>query len=72
MSKIVRGLGSYGRLVFEYVADTTLRPAMVADMVTSTGHWDWDLLKELLPETVLDYMAETSPPLAHLGDDMPG
>ncbi|KAK8533747.1 hypothetical protein V6N12_047151 [Hibiscus sabdariffa] len=45
---------------------------MVADMVTENGEWDWDRLKELLPESVLDHMAAMPPPLAHLGDDVPG
>ncbi|KAK8501943.1 hypothetical protein V6N12_019681 [Hibiscus sabdariffa] len=45
---------------------------MMADMVTVTGEWDWDRLRDLLPSTVLEYMAATPPPLACLGDDVPG
>ncbi|KAK9008795.1 hypothetical protein V6N11_080273 [Hibiscus sabdariffa] len=45
---------------------------MVADMVTATGEWDSDRLRDLLPSTVLEYMAATPLPLARLGDDVPG
>ncbi|KAK9020510.1 hypothetical protein V6N11_010533 [Hibiscus sabdariffa] len=45
---------------------------MVADMVTTTGEWDWDRLKTLLPSPVLETLAATPPPVAHHGDDVPG
>ncbi|KAK8695029.1 hypothetical protein V6N13_072571 [Hibiscus sabdariffa] len=41
-------------------------------MVTATGEWDSDRLRDLLPSTVLEYMAATPLPLARLGDDVPG
>ncbi|KAK9042360.1 hypothetical protein V6N11_017437 [Hibiscus sabdariffa] len=42
---------------------------MVADMVTSTGDWDCDRLRDLLPSTVLEYMAATPPSLCHGGPE---
>ncbi|KAK8553709.1 hypothetical protein V6N12_030693 [Hibiscus sabdariffa] len=45
---------------------------MVADMVSATGEWDWERLRELLPEEVLDYLAATPPTSTHLGEDVPG
>ncbi|KAK8594474.1 hypothetical protein V6N13_015396 [Hibiscus sabdariffa] len=41
-------------------------------MVTPTGSWDWDGVRDLLPEEVLEQMVVTPPPLTHLGDDVPG
>ncbi|KAK9021263.1 hypothetical protein V6N11_011261 [Hibiscus sabdariffa] len=49
-----------------------VKPIMVADMVSATGDWDWNRLREFLPEEVLDHLAATPPPLPHLGEDVLG
>ncbi|KAK8684550.1 hypothetical protein V6N13_040572 [Hibiscus sabdariffa] len=41
-------------------------------MVSADGDWDWDRLREVLPEVILDHLAATPPPLPHLGADVPG
>ncbi|KAK8649249.1 hypothetical protein V6N13_129982 [Hibiscus sabdariffa] len=41
-------------------------------MVTDQVDWDWDRLREVLPDEVLEHLAATPPPLHHLGEDVPG
>ncbi|KAK8596486.1 hypothetical protein V6N12_064972 [Hibiscus sabdariffa] len=48
------------------------RPTMVADMVTTKGRWNWELLQDLLPVEVLDRMATIPTPMSHYGNDVPG
>ncbi|KAK9004294.1 hypothetical protein V6N11_002096 [Hibiscus sabdariffa] len=71
----VREAGSLGRetsLVAAQGLVVPVTPSMVADMVSATGDWDWNRLRELLPEEVLDHLAATPPPLPHLGEDVLG
>ncbi|KAK8632383.1 hypothetical protein V6N13_072776 [Hibiscus sabdariffa] len=44
---------------------------MIFDKVTPAENWDWDRVQDLL-DAVLEHMTTTPPPLAHLGDDVPG
>ncbi|KAK9009828.1 hypothetical protein V6N11_036352 [Hibiscus sabdariffa] len=67
--------GSLGRetsLVAAQGLVMPVKPSMVADMVSATGDWDWNRLREFLPEEVLDHLAATPPPLPHLGEDVLG
>ncbi|KAK8644788.1 hypothetical protein V6N13_118657 [Hibiscus sabdariffa] len=41
-------------------------------MVSANGDWDWNRMREFLPEVVLDHLAATPPPLPHLGEDVLG
>ncbi|KAK9030502.1 hypothetical protein V6N11_031928 [Hibiscus sabdariffa] len=68
----LRGQGSYGRLVSECTSIASPRPVAVSDMVTSTGDWDWNRVRGILPEPVLDSMAASLPPVSQLGSDVPG
>ncbi|KAK8578602.1 hypothetical protein V6N13_100430 [Hibiscus sabdariffa] len=41
-------------------------------MVTVTGEWDWNWVRDILLVVVLERLAATSPLLAHIGNDVSG
>ncbi|KAK8533127.1 hypothetical protein V6N12_076407 [Hibiscus sabdariffa] len=65
-------LGSYGRLVFECLTNTSPLPVVVSKMVTVACSWDWNRVRDLLPDIVLEHLVATSPPLSHIGSDISG
>ncbi|KAK8546570.1 hypothetical protein V6N12_027347 [Hibiscus sabdariffa] len=44
---------------------------MVADMISTSGNWDWSRLPPLLPPDIRDQIAVVQPPQAWLGSNTP-
>ncbi|KAK8678727.1 hypothetical protein V6N13_144214 [Hibiscus sabdariffa] len=57
----LRDVGHLFRLVLQDVVSFLGVPS-VADMVTSQGDWRWDVLKDLLPQSVLLCILVLKPP----------
>ncbi|KAL4377442.1 hypothetical protein GQ457_02G016020 [Hibiscus cannabinus] len=55
-------LGRNGRLAFNCLVDTMSPYAMVSDMTTASGEWDWPRLNPLLPTAILDQIDVVPPP----------
>ncbi|KAK8580543.1 hypothetical protein V6N12_070809 [Hibiscus sabdariffa] len=65
-SKLRRG--RCGRcLALRCTSDVIPRPTMVLDLLSSSGDWDWERLKGILPGSVLDTLAAVKPPRPQFG-----
>ncbi|GMI87280.1 hypothetical protein like AT3G24255 [Hibiscus trionum] len=65
-------LGNEGPLSAYYVLPGTPPPTKVAAMVTDEGGWNWNLLNQLLPPSIVQLFVATPPPRSWFGSDCPG
>lgn len=44
--------------------------ANVSNLLSSSGDWNWKLLRLYFPRNILDYIRASTPPCANFGTDM--